>query len=91
MAAGSTLDGHIWCADAFGRRCVLVAEGGEVLAEVPRPGGLRGVRRACSAAPTVEPSCSAAPRACRVADRIANQDAVPRHHHGRASAEPACP
>ena len=32
-------DGHIWCADAFGRGCVLVEEGGRVLGEVPPPEG----------------------------------------------------
>lgn len=31
---------RIWCADAFGKRCVLVEEGGRVVAEVPAPGGL---------------------------------------------------
>jgi sugar lactone lactonase YvrE len=31
---------RIWCADAFGKRCVLVEEGGHIVAEVPAPGGL---------------------------------------------------
>jgi sugar lactone lactonase YvrE len=67
-------DGHIWCADAFGGRCVLVAEGGEVLAEVPAPDGFavyacmlggpdgRTLLQCC--APGLSPQ-----------DRIANQDA----------------
>jgi sugar lactone lactonase YvrE len=39
---GCTLDaeGRIWVADALGNRCVLVAEGGEILDEVRVPGGL---------------------------------------------------
>jgi sugar lactone lactonase YvrE len=32
-------EGHIWIADAFGRGCVLVEEGGTVLGEVPPPDG----------------------------------------------------
>jgi sugar lactone lactonase YvrE len=34
-------DGRIWCADAFGHRCVLVAEGGEIVDELPSPAGQR--------------------------------------------------
>jgi sugar lactone lactonase YvrE len=39
---GCSLDaqGRIWCADALGNRCVLVAEGGEILDEVRVPGDL---------------------------------------------------
>jgi len=39
---GCTLDadGHIWAADAFGKRAVLVAPGGEILDEIPGPDGL---------------------------------------------------
>ncbi len=39
---GCTLDadGHIWAADAMGNRAVLVAEGGEILEEIPGPDGL---------------------------------------------------
>ncbi len=39
---GCTLDadGHIWAADALGNRAVLVAEGGEILEEIPGPDGL---------------------------------------------------
>lgn len=39
---GCTLDadGHIWAADALGNRAVLVAEGGEILDEIPAPEGL---------------------------------------------------
>jgi sugar lactone lactonase YvrE len=33
-------DGHIWTADAFGNRCVRVAEGGAVVDEVRPPNGL---------------------------------------------------
>jgi sugar lactone lactonase YvrE len=33
-------EGHIWIADAFGRGCVLVEEGGTILGEVPPPDGL---------------------------------------------------
>jgi len=32
--------GRIWCADAVGKRCVLVEEGGRIVAEVPAPDGL---------------------------------------------------
>lgn len=31
---------RIWCADALGKRCVLVEEGGRIVAEVPAPNGL---------------------------------------------------
>ncbi len=31
--------GRIWCADAFGRRCVLVEEDGRIVDEVPAPAG----------------------------------------------------
>jgi sugar lactone lactonase YvrE len=39
---GCTLDaeGRIWAADALGNRCVLVAEGGEILEEIRVPGDL---------------------------------------------------
>jgi sugar lactone lactonase YvrE len=39
---GCALDaaGRIWCADAFGRRCVLVEEGGRLVEEVAAPDGL---------------------------------------------------
>ena len=39
---GCALDaeGRIWCADAFGRRCVLVEEGGRLVEEIPAPDGL---------------------------------------------------
>jgi sugar lactone lactonase YvrE len=30
---------RIWCADAFGRRCVLVEEGGRIVDEIPAPEG----------------------------------------------------
>jgi sugar lactone lactonase YvrE len=33
-------EGHIWAADAFGNRCVRVAEGGAVVEEIPAPDGL---------------------------------------------------
>jgi sugar lactone lactonase YvrE len=36
---GLDADGHIWAADAFGRRCVLVEEGGRILREVAAPDG----------------------------------------------------
>jgi len=67
-------DGHIWCADAGGRRCLLVAEGGDVLADVAAPEGFavfacmlggpdgRTLLQCC--APGLSPD-----------DRIANQDA----------------
>jgi sugar lactone lactonase YvrE len=71
---GLDAEGRIWCADAGGRRCVLVAEGGEVLAEVPAPEGFavfacmlggpdgRTLLQCC--APGLSPD-----------DRVANQDA----------------
>ena len=34
---GLDAEGRIWCADAFGKRCVLVEEGGRVLEEIPTP------------------------------------------------------
>jgi len=39
---GCTLDadGHVWAADAVGARCVLVAEGGEILDQIDAPEGL---------------------------------------------------
>jgi sugar lactone lactonase YvrE len=39
---GCTLDaeGRIWAADALGNRCILVAEGGEILDEIRVPGDL---------------------------------------------------
>jgi sugar lactone lactonase YvrE len=37
---GLDAEGRIWCADAFGRRCVLVEEGGRVVQEVAAPEGL---------------------------------------------------
>ena len=33
-------EGRIWCADAFASRCVLIAEGGDILDEVTSPEGL---------------------------------------------------
>ncbi len=33
-------DGHIWAADAFGYRCVRVAEGGSIVDEIAAPDGL---------------------------------------------------
>ncbi len=33
-------DGRIWCADANGRGCLLIEEGGRILSEVPAPDGL---------------------------------------------------
>ena len=33
-------DGRIWCADAFGKRCVLVEEGGRLVEEIEAPDGL---------------------------------------------------
>jgi sugar lactone lactonase YvrE len=33
-------EGHIWAADAFGNRCVRVAEGGAVVDEIASPEGL---------------------------------------------------
>ena len=33
-------EGHIWAADAFGNRCVRVAEGGAILEEIRTPDGL---------------------------------------------------
>jgi len=37
---GLDADGRIWSADAFGRRCALIEEGGRIVAEVPAPEGL---------------------------------------------------
>jgi sugar lactone lactonase YvrE len=37
---GLDAEGRIWCADAFGKRCVLVEEGGRVVAEIPTPDDL---------------------------------------------------
>jgi sugar lactone lactonase YvrE len=39
---GCALDaeGRIWCADAGGRRCILVEEGGRIVDEIVPPGGL---------------------------------------------------
>jgi sugar lactone lactonase YvrE len=39
---GCALDaeGRIWCADAFGKRCVLVEEGGRLVEEIEAPDGL---------------------------------------------------
>jgi sugar lactone lactonase YvrE len=39
---GCCLDagGRIWCADALGRRCVLVEEGGRIVRERPAPDGM---------------------------------------------------
>ena len=37
---GLDAEGRIWCADAFGKRCVLVEEGGRLVAEIPAPDGL---------------------------------------------------
>jgi sugar lactone lactonase YvrE len=37
---GLDAEGRIWCADAFGKRCVLVEEGGRPVQEVPAPDGL---------------------------------------------------
>lgn len=37
---GLDADGRIWCADALGRRCLLVAGGGTVVQELPVPDGL---------------------------------------------------
>ena len=37
---GLDAEGRIWCADAFGKRCVLIEEGGLVVEEVPAPDGL---------------------------------------------------
>ena len=39
-AAALDAEGRIWCADAFGKRCVLVEEGGRILEEIPAPDGL---------------------------------------------------
>lgn len=33
-------EGHIWSADAIGRRCIRIAEGGEIVDEIPAPDGL---------------------------------------------------
>lgn len=37
---GLDAEGRIWCADAFGKRCVLVEEGGRIVAEVAAPDDL---------------------------------------------------
>ena len=37
---GLDAEGRIWCADAFGKRCVLVEEGGLLVEEIPAPDGL---------------------------------------------------
>ena len=37
---GLDAEGRIWCADAFGHRCVLVEEGGRIVDEVASPDGL---------------------------------------------------
>jgi sugar lactone lactonase YvrE len=37
---GLDAEGRIWCADAFGKRCVLVEEGGRLVEEIPAPDGL---------------------------------------------------
>ncbi len=37
---GLDAEGRIWCADAFGKRCVLVEEGGRLVAEIPAPDDL---------------------------------------------------
>jgi sugar lactone lactonase YvrE len=37
---GLDADGHIWCADAIGKRCLLVEEGGRILREIAAPDGL---------------------------------------------------
>jgi sugar lactone lactonase YvrE len=37
---GLDADNRIWCADALGSRCLLVEEGGRIVAEVPAPDGL---------------------------------------------------
>ena len=37
---GLDAEGRIWCADAFGKRCVLVEEGGRMVEEIPAPDGL---------------------------------------------------
>lgn len=34
-------EGHLWVADAFGRRCVRVEEGGRIVDERPSPWGMR--------------------------------------------------
>jgi sugar lactone lactonase YvrE len=67
-------DGHIWCADAGGRRCVLVAEGGEVLAELPAPDGL-GVFACMLGGPTGRTLLQCCAPGLSPDDRIANQDA----------------
>lgn len=71
---GLDAEGRIWCADAGGNRCVRVAEGGEILAEVPAPegfgvyacmlGGTEGRTLLQCCAPGLSPD-----------ERIANQDA----------------
>ena len=37
---GLDAEGRIWCADAVGRRCILVAQGGAIVDEVRPPAGL---------------------------------------------------
>ena len=37
---GLDAEGRIWCADAFGKRCVLVEEGGRIVEEIPAPDDL---------------------------------------------------
>lgn len=37
---GLDAEGRIWCADAFGKRCVRIEEGGRIVDEVPAPDGL---------------------------------------------------
>jgi sugar lactone lactonase YvrE len=37
---GLDAEGRIWCADAFGKRCVLVEEGGRLVEEIPAPEGM---------------------------------------------------
>jgi sugar lactone lactonase YvrE len=37
---GLDAEGRIWCADAFGKRCVLVEEGGRVVEEIAAPDDL---------------------------------------------------
>jgi sugar lactone lactonase YvrE len=33
-------EGHVWAADAIGRRCIRVAPGGDVVEEIAAPDGL---------------------------------------------------
>jgi sugar lactone lactonase YvrE len=37
---GLDAEGHIWSADEVGTRCVRLAPGGEIVAEIPMPSGL---------------------------------------------------